>query len=326
MPPDGLPTYAVVSPVRDEAEHFARTAEAMLDQTHRPQEWIVVDDGSTDGTRELAQRYADAHQWITVIDSGSVHERARGAPIVQAFERGRSHLRERPDITVKLDGDLFLPCHYFAWVARVFADDPRAGIVGGVALVHDGERWVSDIGKKAAVNGVAKAYRTAFLDEIGGLPASMGWDGIDEYSARARSWRVHVLTELSLLHYRRRGSKQLWWRGRWEEGRGSHYMGYSWAFLAVHVAYRMLAERPRFLGGLVLGAGFLFGRLTGAPQIPDDAARRLLRSDQHARLRDLAKGRSRMASTPSPGGGPAFTATGEPIRADRTGAGLISRG
>ena len=45
-----------------------------------------------------------------------------------------------------------------------------------------------------------KAYRRACLDEIGGLQASMGWDGIDEYSARARGWTSHPLTELVVLH------------------------------------------------------------------------------------------------------------------------------
>src|SRR3712207_6677629 len=243
MPPDGLPTYALVSPVRDEAADFARTAESILAQTHRPLRWVVVDDGSTDGTREIAQRYADEHDWIVVVDSGQAHERARGAPIVRAFTRGLDELDERPDITVKLDGDLFLPAHYFAWVARVFADDPRAGVVGGIALIHDGVQWRGDPGLQVAVNGVAKAYRTDCLEEIGGLPQSMGWDGIDEFAARARGWHVHVLPELTILHYKQRGSKQAWWRARWEEGRGNHYMGYLPAFLVVRALYRMLVER-----------------------------------------------------------------------------------
>src|SRR5688500_6392024 len=109
MAVDGLPTYAIVSPVRDEAADFARTAGTVIAQTHRPTRWVVVDDGSTDGTRELAERYAAEHDWSVVIDSGQSHERARGAPIVRAFQRGRAKLDEGPEITVKLDGDLFLP-------------------------------------------------------------------------------------------------------------------------------------------------------------------------------------------------------------------------
>jgi biofilm PGA synthesis N-glycosyltransferase PgaC len=111
MPPDALPTYAIVSPVRDEAEHFARTAESIIAQTYRPLEWVVVDDGSSDGTRALAEAYAARHPWIRVLDAGPAHERARGAPIVQAFRRGVAALRRRPEVTVKLDGDLFLPSH-----------------------------------------------------------------------------------------------------------------------------------------------------------------------------------------------------------------------
>src|SRR3954451_24863419 len=155
MPSDVLPTYAIVSPVRDEATHFARTAESILGQTHRPLEWIIVDDGSTDGTRALADAYAARHPWIRVIEAGATHERARGAPIVRAFQQGVAALRERPEVTVKLDGDLFLPSHYFAWVARAVAEDPRVGIVGGAVLVPGAEgHWVADAGRRQhSVNG-----------------------------------------------------------------------------------------------------------------------------------------------------------------------------
>src|SRR5581483_6629803 len=50
-----LPSYAVVSPVRDEARDLACTAACLVDQTHRPQRWVVVDDGSTDDTRAIAE-------------------------------------------------------------------------------------------------------------------------------------------------------------------------------------------------------------------------------------------------------------------------------
>ena len=308
--PGALPTYAVVTPVRDEADHFARTAESMVSQTHRPLQWVVVDDGSTDGTREIAERYALRHHWIEVISAESAHERARGAPIVRAFQQGCAALRERPEVVVKLDGDLFLPAHYFEWVARTFAREPRAGIVGGVALIPENGRWVPERGNVLNVNGVAKAYRVACLDDIGGLRASMGWDGIDEYGARARGWHVRVLTELTLLHYKPRGSKQNAVQARWEEGRGNAYMGYLPGWLLVRAVYRSLIEKPPVIGGLVLLAGYTWARIRRLPQIDDEAARAELRAEQRARLAGLFRGRGTPALEPPDGGGPAYWATG----------------
>jgi biofilm PGA synthesis N-glycosyltransferase PgaC len=299
--------YAVISPMRDEARHLPRLAEALAQQQLRPARWVIVDDGSTDGTRELAHELAERHDWIMAVDSGSGHERARGAPIVEAFNTGLRQLDGEPDFVVKLDGDLYVPPHYFAWVADTFGADERAGIVGGTVLVHDGERWTLDKVSSRAVHGVAKAYRTACLRQMGGLRASMGWDGIDDYAARARGWRSRVLSELTILHYDKRGTKQRWWKSRFEEGLGAHYMGYRPDFLALRVLYRMAVERPPVLGGLLLGAGYVWGRLRGLPQVPDAAARRVLRDEQRTRLRLLARGR-RLRQEGVPDSGPAFRA------------------
>jgi glycosyltransferase involved in cell wall biosynthesis len=290
--PGDLPTYAVVTPVRDEAENFARTADSLVAQTHRPQRWVIVDDGSTDGTRKIAERYAGEHGWITVVDAEAAHERARGAPIVRAFQHGCRQLDERPEIVVKLDGDLSFPDDYFERVAQRFADDPRAGIVGGVALIPEGDRWIVERGNPRNVNGVAKAYRYHCLDDIGGLRASMGWDGIDEYGARARDWNVHVLSDLEIRHYRPRGSKQKPLRARWEEGRGNAYMGYLPSWLLVRAVYRGFVEKPPVLGGVALFASYVWARVRRLPQVDDPGAIAELRREQRERLRGLLRGRT----------------------------------
>jgi biofilm PGA synthesis N-glycosyltransferase PgaC len=286
-----LPTYAIVTPVRDEAEHLPRTAQAILAQEHRPARWVVVDDGSSDGTRQIAHSYAASHPWMSVVASGRVGPRSRGSAIAEAFERGRQALDVRTDFIVKLDGDVFLPAHYFARVAEAFARSPRTGIVGGVAFVHAGRRWAPDPTRSRNASGAAKAYRTECLEDIGGLDPAMGWDTIDEYAARARGWHVEVLMGLSILHYGRRGSKLPWYRARWEEGRGNAYVGSLWSWMLVRAAYRMLVEYPPVLGGLVLGAGFAWARARRMPQASDPPAIAELRREQQARLRALLKGR-----------------------------------
>jgi biofilm PGA synthesis N-glycosyltransferase PgaC len=306
MPASPLPSYAVVSPVLNEAEYLARTADSMVAQTHRPLRWVIVDDGSSDDTRAIAERYASSYPWITVIDSGAQRTRARGGKIVRAFNRGMETLPRRPDVVVKMDGDILLAAHYFAWVMRTFARVPRAGIVGGRSYTFDGQRWSSNDARHN-VNGVAKAYRMDCLEDIGGLRVSMGWDGIDEYGARAHGWQVHVLSELPILHYRQRGARQQWRKARWEEGVGAHYMGYRADFMAVRIAYRMLAERPHVLAGAAFAAGYLYAHLARVPAVDDAGARAELRAEQGRRLRQMLSLRGRHLRVPSlVDGGPAF--------------------
>jgi poly-beta-1,6-N-acetyl-D-glucosamine synthase len=302
-----LPSYAAISPVRNESDHLAITARSVIDQTHRPERWVIVDDGSTDDTRAIAEAFAADHDWITVIDSGSRHAPARGAPIVRAFNRGLAELDQLPGFVVKMDGDVYLPAHYFEWVARTFAREPRAGIVGGVAFVNDGEQWVPEKNARNHVRGATKAYRRETFEEIGGLRESMGWDGIDEYAARSRDWGVHVLSELHFLHYKPVGTKQAWWRSRWEEGVGMYFMGYRASWALGRSLYRMVSP-PRIVGGLAMAGGFLYSMLTGAPQIDDAGAIRMLQDEQRARLAGALRRRTAEApiAPPLPGGGPAY--------------------
>ena len=302
-----LPGYAVISPVKDEARDFARTAESLIAQSHRPRRWVVVDDGSIDDTFEIASDYAAEHDWITVVRSGGSGRRERGAPIVRAFNQGLRSLAVRPDFVAKLDGDLFLPSHYFAWVAAAFKVDPRAGVVGGMVFVNQDGQWIYERVSRRTVAGAIKSYRYDCLDDIGGLHESMGWDGIDEFGARARGWNVHVLSELGVLHYRTRGGAQPWLRARWEEGRGAHYMGYRVSAVVLRAGYRMLVEPPPILGGIVLAVGFCWYSFTRAPQA-EPRARRQLRAEQRGILRRRL-GRGHGPSSSLPDGGPAYWLT-----------------
>jgi biofilm PGA synthesis N-glycosyltransferase PgaC len=287
-----LPAYAIVSPVKDEAERLGLTLRSVCAQSHRPVRWVIVDDGSSDGTRELAESWAEREPWITVLraDTPTGGDRARGGRVMRAFESGRALLNEPHEFLVKLDGDVELPPGYFAAVGHTFARDPRAGIVGGRVLVPGRSGWEPERVGRHTVHGAIKAYRVACLEDFGGLRASMGWDGIDEYGAKARGWKVIPLPELLVRHHARRGSKQRWWHARLEEGRGAHYMGYLPAFVLARSGYRMVVERPPVLGGLALLAGWAAASLKGAPLVDDPEAVAALRREQRERLRRLHAG------------------------------------
>jgi glycosyltransferase involved in cell wall biosynthesis len=61
--------YAIISPVKDEKRYVDHTLRSVVGQTLKPEVWIIVDDGSTDGTSVIVRRYADRHDFIRCIDN-----------------------------------------------------------------------------------------------------------------------------------------------------------------------------------------------------------------------------------------------------------------
>lgn len=73
------PSISVVMPVYNGAAHLAQAIESVLAQTLPPARVVVVDDGSTDGSAALLQRYGDRITRLSQTNQGQAHARRTGA-------------------------------------------------------------------------------------------------------------------------------------------------------------------------------------------------------------------------------------------------------
>src|SRR5690348_11875525 len=76
--------YVVISPVRDEEENIAMTIQSVLRQTVRPIEWVIVDDGSTDRTRQIVDDHANREKWIRPVHRKNRGFRKSGGGVMEA--------------------------------------------------------------------------------------------------------------------------------------------------------------------------------------------------------------------------------------------------
>jgi len=266
----------------------------MINQTIPPNEWIIVNDGSTDNTAEIISQYAQHHPWIRLIyrekreDKG---DRQRGKGVIDTFYYGYDRLASRRYMAiVKLDGDVSFEPIYFEFLLCEFAANPKLGIAGGGLYERtDGENW-SLRSAPDHVGGPAKTYRRACFDAMGGLEHSLGWDGIDEWRALSLGWQVRSFSELRVLHYRIMGNATGMLKSKIEQGYGAHYMGYH-PLYTVFRGMRHMFMRPYVVGGLAIITAHLTAWLQGREQFPDPAVIRLVRRTQLKQIAGLFVGK-----------------------------------
>lgn len=280
------PPYVVVTPVRDEVRHVQRTLESVARQTHRPRRWILVDDGSTDGTTAVLQSFARQHAWVDLVTRADRGHRAAGGGVVEAFYDGFARLDViQWQYLAKLDGDLSFEPDYFSRCFAHFGAEPSLGIGGGTVCVPgpDGPRVDSMGDPPFHVRGATKIYRRSCWEAIAPLAGGPGWDTLDEVAANLHGWRTRTFADLTVLQHKPTGSVDGGWRDAIKNGRANYHTGYHPLFMVAKCLKRM-RNRPYGLEAAGLLMGFVQGYLGGVPRLADEGAVRYLRGQQLRRL------------------------------------------
>lgn len=181
--PDGLPRVAVVVPTYNQEAFLKEAIESAWNQTLKPDEVVVVDNASTDGTQALCESLGDRIRYVRMAEN-------RGAG---AARNAGAAATECP-IIVYLDGDDVLREDCLAARVPILAADPEAGLVLGTMMIvspdlsplFEDPLWLkgrSEISFDEAVLHLScptggLVVRKSKLDEIGGWDETL-WNSQD---------------------------------------------------------------------------------------------------------------------------------------------------
>jgi poly-beta-1,6-N-acetyl-D-glucosamine synthase len=254
-----LPPYVLVTPSRNEEAFIAKTIESVIRQTVLPVKWVIVNDGSTDATGSIAEKYAASHSWIEVVNRPVRQERNFAAK-VHAFNAGQERLKDiQYEIIGNLDSDVGLDEDHFEFLLNKFKEDPRLGVAGTIFREEGGySSETSSFEGQNHVSGQVQMFRRQCFEEIGGYFANKagGIDWIAVATARMMGWTTRSYREKSFFHYRHLGTAE---RGvlasSFSYGEKDYYLGGHPIWELFRVTYR-LTKPPYIVDGLALGLGY----------------------------------------------------------------------
>jgi poly-beta-1,6-N-acetyl-D-glucosamine synthase len=281
---DNHPRYVIITPVRDEEKYIDQAINSIVSQTVLPDRWVIVNDGSTDRTGQLANAAAGQHSWISVIHRPNRGFRKAGGGVIDAFYDGYGAVQSNEwDFIVKLDGDLSFEPDYFDKCFREFKSNQKIGIGGGMIyhLVNGGLHWEPH--PMFHVRGATKIYRRQCWDAIGGLIRAPGWDTLDEVKASMLGWETRTFPDLKIVHHRFTGKADGMWRTTVKNGLANYISGYHPLFMALK-CFKRVIRPPYLVGSVGLIVGFLGGYVKRTPRVDDPALISYLRKEQMKRL------------------------------------------
>jgi poly-beta-1,6-N-acetyl-D-glucosamine synthase len=254
-----LPNYILITPARNEAQFIESTLKSVIAQTVLPLKWVIVSDGSTDGTDEIVRRYLGSYRWIELLRMPERVERHFAGKVL-AFNAGYESIRNlNPEIVGNIDADVTFDPDHFEFLIRKAANNPSLGVFG--APFREGNfRYDYRFTNIENVWGGCQLFRRECFEEIGGyMPLKGGCiDHVAVLSARLHGWQTRTFTEKVCIHHRIMGTAiQGSLKAKFKLGVKDQFVGNHPLWEIFRVIYQM-KNRPYIGGAIALGLGYVW--------------------------------------------------------------------
>jgi hypothetical protein len=288
-----LLTYVLVTPARNERDLIEGAIRSVIAQTHLPSKWVIVSDGSTDGTDEIVARFAKRHTWIESLRMPEHRDRSFAAKAV-CFNAGYDHLKSANfDLIGNLDADITFGQDYYEFLVGKFAEMPRLG-VAGTPFIQDATQpqdhaYAHQFADLQHVSGACQMFRRRCFEEVGGYTPIKGGgiDWVAVTTARMKGWETRTFLEKTCFHHRQMGTADRNpLMARFRHGQEDYYVGGHPLWQVLRGIFQM-KTKPVVLGGMFLILGYFWAMVRRVRRPVSAALVSFHRAEQMARLRKL---------------------------------------
>ncbi len=194
--------YVIITSAYNEEKNIEETIKSVIKQTIRPVRWVIVNDGSTDNTRQIIEVYADEHKFIKLINKENENLEF-GAHVSVNFNIGLKEIETVEwDYIAQLDADISIDrSDFYEFQINEMLNNPKLGNTSGITyVISDGIKKINTNRPHWRTGGATKLYTRNCFEDIGGIKPIFAWDGLDVYKARYNGWETKTFFELEVNH------------------------------------------------------------------------------------------------------------------------------
>ena len=228
-------------PAFNEEEYIGNTIEHLQNQLLKPEKIILVNDGSTDKTRQIVERFKQ----VEIVDRKNKSSTLTRKQLAQTYNEGLKKLKESDlDYILLLDADLLIPPDYVSIIVERMERNSKLAVVSGVIK---GEYSTEP-------RGGGRVVKTEFWNRIGMLyPVNYGFEGYLLWKAESLGYRVQLFTDVFMTAQRKTGANY--------NPQNYTYYGYGLKALGYYFPYALgrilLFSRKKPKGAFFMLKGFL---------------------------------------------------------------------
>jgi len=240
----------LITPAKNEEKNIELVIKSILNQSLKPNIWVIADDGSEDNTPNIIKKYSNTYEWIHLIKlNNSQKKRDHIFHVSEVYNKAAEYainLSNELSIDYEyigiLDADIILEKDYFKKITYEFEKNQRLGIASGVIYNYYNKAKERSFFPR----GGNRVIRKKCFFDIGGIRLGYSPDAVATALAIVRGWEVKVFEHIVSYTIRPTSSAEGLWRGYYLRGISRYHLGYSLLGFTLS-SFRLLFSRRAYL-------------------------------------------------------------------------------
>lgn len=286
-PDKNILSYVLITPARNEEAYIAQTIESVVKQTILPMKWVIVSDGSTDGTDDIVRKHAVNYKWIEFLRLPERRDRHFAGKVL-AFNAGYAKVKALDyQVIGNIDADISFDDEFMFYLLTKFSENQFLG-VSGAPFREETQQYDYRYTNTEHVSGACQLFRRECFEAIGGyIPLKAG--GVDlaaVLTARMKGWQTRTFLDKTFNHNKKtQSAKYSSLSSKFRSGYHDYLMGGHLIWQIFRSVYQM-SKKPLIIGGCALLLGHLWATVTRVEPIVSKDLVDFRQKEQKRRLRD----------------------------------------